>query len=308
MAIRSVIDIEVNDSEFQRFQQMFAAYSSTLQQTPNLWRRAAQGAGATANAAQSAANSAHAQAGALGQVIVLQTQVTQHANAQASAWSRMARSASGFANHIADATRSLLRWGALTGLISGILGAGGLYGIDRLAVSAGNQRSQALGLGTKPGETRAWETQFGERGYDARGFLGNINKGMLDITSEQYRSLLLLGENTKGKDTNTVALESLTKLKDAVDKIALGPLFEPIARQRGLDQLMDIDDLQRLRRTPRDEALGYASKIRESQGALVFSDATAKAAAIAKIKAKCGPDSEGVARPQGQARRYRGRA
>lgn len=280
MALRSVIDISVNASEFERFQAMFAKYQASLQSTPNIWQRVGVQAKNVATASAKAAQASQAQATAGASLVVIQAAGTRHAAAQAGFWSKMATDSGKFALHIADATRSLLRWASLTGLISGILGAGGLFGIERLAASAGTQRAQGFGLGMKPGEAKAYETNLGSRGFDALSFLGNINRGLLDITSPQYIGLHSAGIDTAGKNTNTVALETLTKLKEQLDQYDVeGPnrgLFMSMAHANKFDELMSMDDLIKLRRTPAGEVGEYANSIRKDQKDLVLSDDTTK--------------------------------
>ena len=277
MAIRSIIDIEINDSGFQRFAKLFEGYRSKLESTPELWQKAAETAGAAAKATTEIGASVGAAAYALHKIGIEQTGMARSAHTQARSWNAMAKDAGKFALHIADATRSLLRWGALTGLVSGILGVGGLFGIERLAQGAGQQRAQGFALGMKPGEAKAYEVNLGGRGYDANAFLGNINKGMTDFTSEQFLGLRGLGVDTSNKDTNAVSLETLTKLKERVDRIPMGPAFAATAHNWRLDQLMSPEDLQKLRRTPAAEVGEMAGQIRKDQEALTLTGKTAKA-------------------------------
>lgn len=274
MALKSILDVQVNDESFQKFTGEFRKYNEDLNSTPASWKNVVDEIKRAANTISEMNAKYNVVTNNIAHTI---GKVTNNINTQAHAWNRMAKDAGRFAVHIAEATRSLLRWGALTGLVSGILGVGGLFGIERLALSAGTQRAQGLALGLKPGEAKAFETNLGSRGYDTNAFLENVNKGLLDLTSEQYLGLRTLGVDTNGKDTNTVALDALTKLKQQVDKIPLGPLFEPSVHARRLDQIMSIQDIERLRRTPANEVGDYAERIRKDQETLTLTGQTAKA-------------------------------
>lgn len=280
MAVKSVISIDVDDSDFRRFKELFDDYQTSLKATPQVWNQANTAAGGLAASSAGTAHSATQTAGAMNSVVVLQMKATQTAVAQERHWKNLARDAKTFASHIVEATRSLLRWGALTGLISGLLGGGGLFGIERLAMSAGNQRSQGLALGMKAGEAKAFETQLGGRGYDANAYLGNINKGMTDITSPQYLGMMTAGMNyqrdIKDHETADVATSYLLKLKSAVDKIPLNESFGPTAHAQRLDTIMSAEDLQRLRRTSQAEVESYAQNIRKDRTSMGLGDTTAK--------------------------------
>jgi hypothetical protein len=61
--------------------------------------------------------------------------------------SEATKDAKSLAGHIRDATTSLLSWGGIVGLFTGVLGVGGLFGLNRLAATTGSQRFTSLGSG-----------------------------------------------------------------------------------------------------------------------------------------------------------------
>ena len=277
MAVKSIISIDVDDSAYQRFAKQFNDYQETLKKTPEAWRNANVAAdGLSASAGLIAAATASA-AASLHKLTIENAKTSKAVKDQERSWHAMARDSGKFASNIVEATRSLLSWAKLTGIIGGILGVGGLFGIDRLAGGAGNQRATALSLGLQPGEAKGYEAELGGRGYNYQEYLNNIARGMLDVTSEQYKGLLTLGVKTQGKDTNAVALETLDRLKTTIDKLPLDNLFLTRAHAMPYGNLLNDEDLLKLRRTPADEAHGYAGKIRQDQNALTFQDQTAKA-------------------------------
>ena len=186
---------------------------------------------------------------------------------QVRAWKNMATHAHTFAGQIADATKSLLRWGALTGLISGILGGGGLFGIDRLAAGAGNARRSALGLGVSPGEQRAFDLNYG-RLPGSENILSGVNEALHD--PRKIGALYNVGLSQKdiqGKDAAQVSVEFISKLKELVDKTPenqLGVLIE----QRHLEGIADLATLQGLKNTPAGEIAGYGKQYQTDVGNL----------------------------------------
>jgi Transglycosylase SLT domain len=285
MATKSIIDIDVNDQAFTRFLDAFRAYSGELAGTSAAWARANAAANATAGSVKDTATATtEAAAGARdvavsttaaaaaaqqmsvafhGQVQFItnagksQLAGTHAAKEQAGHWNSMARSAKGFASHIGDATRSLLRWASLTGLISGILGGGGLFGIDRLATSAGDQKRSTMGLGVTPGEKAAFETNYG-RVVDPGAVLGGVNEALIDPNK---RSALygagLTERDLKGKDAAQVSVEALSSIKKLVDHTNTN-MLGALLTARHLDQLgLSEQDLQRLKNTPSSELDKY---------------------------------------------------
>lgn len=198
------------------------------------------------------------------------------ARAQASAWHNMARDARSFAGQIGDATRSLLRWAGLTGLISGILGAGGLFGIDRLAVAAGNARRSALGLGVTPGEEKAFDVNYG-RVVDPTAFLSGVNDALHDVTKRHTLYGAGLGEaDLAGKDTAQVSAELIPALKRIADQTPAAMLAQ-VLQSRGLDQFISLQDFERLKATPAGEIAGYGKNYQRDVQALDLNQQQLKA-------------------------------
>src|ERR1035437_1817539 len=188
MATRAIIDIELNDAAFQKYHEQFNVYTEALTKSGGTWDEVSKkidgsrksfddlvGAAKvrlshsrlTADAEKIAADQLKRQSGETGR--------------QSRFWRDMAKDTKSFAGNIAGATTSLLRWASITGVVSGLLGAGGLFGIERLATSAGNQRRSALGLGVTPGQQQAFDLNYG-RVVNPDQFLGGVNEALHDVT------------------------------------------------------------------------------------------------------------------------------
>jgi hypothetical protein len=262
------VDIVVNDAEFQRFQALFNNYKAGLAATPAAWTAANTAAAATTGAIAAGAQGLQHHVVLINQAATASKAAAAHTVSQAGAWHSMARDARSFAGHIFEATRSLLRWGELTGVISGILGGGGLFGIDRLAINAGERRKSALGLGVSPGEESAFKLNYGRILDSPDQFLQNINTGKLDYTSDQYRALLAAGVKTEGKDTFQIGTETISAMKKLVDSVPENGMFGKTLEARGATSIMSIQDLQRLKHTPADEVAGYRTSAETDKGTL----------------------------------------
>lgn len=301
MALKSVVDISVNSGEFQRFFDLFKKYQDALKQSPDAWRQAggeavaaAEGLVAGAEAIEGIAQVTHrtttetsaafgkgsqalgGQAEGMRKVAAGQSVASRLAQTQAHAWRDMAKSTRSFAGHITDATRSLLRWASITGVISGILGGGGLFGIDRLAASAGNSRRSALGLGVSPGEEKAFGLNFG-RVVDSDRMLGGVNESLHDVTKRvSLYGAGLTEKDMAGKDTAGVSAELIPALKRLADQTP-DAMMAQVMKARHLDQFIDLQGFQRLKNTPAGEIAGYGKQYQTDIGALDLSKQQQKA-------------------------------
>lgn len=260
MARKSIIDIEVNDQQFKTFQAQFDKYQASLKTMPGAWAKAGKSIEGSKDAfevlvAASIAQTLHAK-----QHAAAQKKADDILKTQAERWKDMAHSAKTFAGHVAGATRSLLRWAEITGLISGLVGSGGLYGIERLATasSASRYASQGLGLGT--GQYRSFGVNFG-RLTDPGAFLGGVSGAMGDLNQRVglYGAGLNEGDLSAGNANVSVKLlENLKRIADQTDPRMYGQVIQA----RHLGQFTSIEDLRRLHAMSGEEFGGLISNYR----------------------------------------------
>ena len=252
MPVRSVLEVDVNDEAFQTFLATFDKYKAAVNELPGAWAKAGQETNKTEFAFVDMASALMAQNELLHKSMQESTRLSNASHATASNWRTLARETKNVAGHITDATKQLLKWASLTTVFSGLLGAGGLFGIDRLAESAGNSRRSAQGLNLTIGEQKAFETEFG-RVVDPDQFLSGVNDALTDVTKRRFLFGAGLTEgDLRGKDTAQVAAELLPHLKAIVDQTPQNQL-QNVLHARGLDQFLTLQDAQRLKATPADQ-------------------------------------------------------
>lgn len=274
MTVKSVIKVEVQDGAFAKFAAQYRKYQDLLAKSPGLWNKT--------NLEVKAARSHFHQM--VQDRIVANEQAKLAAKAQAIAdkaterearsWRDMARSSKEFASNIGRATSSLLRWTALTSVISGIVGLGGLFGIDRLAAGAAGQRRSASGLGLSIGEQQAFEVQYG-RLVNPGSFLGAVSESLSDA-SKRYAlySAGLSERDTAGKSTGDVAAALVSALKRKIDATPTALLGQLLST--GVGQFVSLDEARRLKARGPGELATYGAGYRADVNRLGLSDRDAR--------------------------------
>lgn len=298
MTIKSVIDIEIHDEPWLRFKEMFDEYRQKLKEAAGDWKQTGaaidaasektkDGIDTQAAATESLAIVAASAAAAfheIAQAVTNQSveiikvvngtrELSKGTRSAAHDWRDMARDSKNFASNIYDATRSILKWASITGLIGGLLGGGGLFGIDRLAASAGSQRRSALGLGISSAEENAFSTNY-SRVIDPNSFLTNVNNAMTDVTKRwTLTSTGLTANQLQGKNTADVASMLLKSYKSLADKTNPENL-EQVRTAYGVQ--LSGQDFQRLRNTPADEIEKYGQDYERDKKTFAVPDGVMK--------------------------------
>jgi hypothetical protein len=151
------------------------------------------------------------------------------------AWTGIWRSGKLLRSDIVHATQSLMHWTKLTAVFSGLLGAGGLFGINRMAASVAGQRTSAAGLGISYGEQANFLTNFGRLG-NAEGILQGFSEAETDV-SKKYALRQYLG-HAESDDPARDFAEGLGRFKNFVDQYKnQNELLGPALQARGYDKL-----------------------------------------------------------------------
>jgi hypothetical protein len=275
MTVRSVVDIDVNDESFKKFSDLFEKYRTALEKTPSAWAAVSKENKAAQSSFNAIASALLAQNELARRLKNEQAEASRSARTQESTWGKMSGHAKSFAGSVAEATRSLLRWTALTSVVSGLLGAGGLFGIDRLAASVSSTRRTAAGLGISYGREQAFGLNFG-RFVDPGSTLSGVAAGLFDVTSPQYRALLAAGvsrstlQSGNAADVSAALLERLPGLFKGKSRGQIAPLMHAY----GLDQILSQEDVLRYLSAPPNERRAQQQAYKRDAAGLDLSPGT----------------------------------
>lgn len=163
MAVRSIIDIDLQgDDKFRRFSELFAKYQDQLAKSRPAWSQVRSEIQVSAQAFDRMSAALMAQTELQRKLSQEQKAAAQQTQASELSWRNIFRNTSGVALRLKEITTEFLRWSGAVAAFSGLLGAGGLFGIERLAGTATTIRQQSLGLGMTPGEVQAFNVDYGQ--------------------------------------------------------------------------------------------------------------------------------------------------
>ena len=214
MALKSVIDIAVNDGEFQAFKAAFDKYNAALSKTPAAWKKVTAEAAVTEKEIKRTSLALRDEEHSLGNVAKTQAGMTKSTADFAGMWKSLGRNTMSFASNIERITGSILKWGGVFAAGSALMAGGGLFGITRLAEHNAERRKNANGLGTTVGAESAFVNNASRFLDDPQGLL----QGVFDakhFASERVNliSAGLSDQEINQKDPVDVAISAMRKAK-----------------------------------------------------------------------------------------------
>lgn len=220
MADKPIVRIEVDDTRFKRFQAEFERYKKSLTEQQGKWVAASKGVEKFADNFRKAISAN------------VQPLVT------------IAKTTASIASNIERATMNLMKWAGITSIISGLLGIGSLFGIDRLANAASGMRRSAGGIGVSAAQQRAFGINYG-RYFDTENVLTNVANAKSDL-SKRWAFGALGIQNVDQRDPAEIAAEMAIKAKALFERTGM---TQQGAQANGLLEFYSMEDLRRLHNT-----------------------------------------------------------
>lgn len=263
MAAKSIVDIDVNDEKFLSFMEKFNEYKAALDALPESWRASAQGISDSARETSKASTEAGGMAkafsdgvdalnamvnnldrinGNLEDANKRQEDLNKKTSGSSGIFGKLKKDSKEFAGHIKDATVNLLSWGGIVGLFTGVLGAGGLFGLNRLASTASAQRFTSMGLNTTIGALDSTAINFQRAVANPTATLGSIRDAQADLS--QRWKFQAMGINNAERSPDQLLPEMIRAARD-IFKQTGGTLQG--ANAYGLTSFFSIDDLNRFK-------------------------------------------------------------
>ncbi|WES88775.1 hypothetical protein [Dickeya fangzhongdai] len=292
MAAKSIVEIDVNDDKFQSFMERFREYQAALDNLPESWRGAVHGIvdGTKETAKAKAETEALVKAFNDGASAILSINNgldrlngnLEKASKNQSSFSKSAKDSRGFlsaatkdakslAGHIKSATVSLLSWGSIVGVFSGVLGVGGLFGLNRLAATTGAQRFTSLGLGTTIGGMDSAAINYQKALANPVGTLGAIRDAQSDLSKRWQFSAM--GISNPDQDPAKLLPQMIRSARDIFVKN--GSTLQG-AQAYGLTNFFSLDDLNRFKNMSDEEISSMERRAQKDAKLLQITDQQAR--------------------------------
>ncbi|HFU0596218.1 TPA: lytic transglycosylase domain-containing protein [Escherichia coli] len=263
MAAKAIVDIAVNDDSFNSFLDKFNGYKKAVDELPEAWRMSSRGIGDSAKETEKMRHSMDAVTKAFTDGVAsisalnggldqlnqsldkagkTQSDLNKKTSGASNFLSKASKDAKSLAGHLKDATTSLLSWGSIVGVFTGLAGAGGLWGMNRLAGSAAAQRFTAMGLGTTAGGLNSAAVNFQSALGNPVGTLGAIRDAQADLGKRWTF-------NAMGVDADQDPTKLLPQMiKSARDIFVKNGSTQQGAEAYGLTNYFTLDDLNRFKK------------------------------------------------------------
>lgn len=276
MAVKSIIDVEIDGSgNFAKFQASFDRYQKALKDSPKDWAKVTDGIGRSRKEFDTLVKQQVASLARTKLIADAEKEALRITTTMGDRWREMARNTKTTAANMKDATVSLLKWTSLTGVVSGLLGAGGLFGINRLAGAVAAGRQTSMGLGASFGQIKSFGVNFG-RLVDSPSFLGAIADARSDVSKRVGFYGAGVDESRLNGSTVDVGVEVLRGLKKLADNTD-PKMYGNLVRDRQLSLVGGSSELLRLlRATSGQEFEQLASGYRNNTGSLGLEPDTQK--------------------------------
>ncbi len=292
MVAKSIVDIDVNDDKFVAFMERFREYQSALDDLPEAWRVAAVGIGESSKQTEKAKGEAKglgAEFNAVAEAILTINSGIDRLNAnledsnkKQDEFNKKAGQGQGFINqakkdakelagHIKEATASLLSWGGIVGIFTGVIGVGGLFGINRLAATTGAQRFTSLGLGTSIGALDSTAINYQKALGNPAGTLGAIRDSQMDLSKRW--TFQAMGINSPDQDPAKLLPQMIRNARDIF--VQNGSTLQG-AQAHGLTNFFTLDDLNRFKNMSDEEITAMEKRAQQDARMLQITDQQAR--------------------------------
>ena len=264
----SVIQIDVNDDAFKKFQANFDKYRANLKELPGQWQKTESVIESVGEgfAAMTAALMAHAeflndQNTELEKREKLEKKLAAQEGERARRSRKLVDDSKRIAANTASTTVSVLKWIGATGALAAV---GGLFGFDALAHSVSNGYRSAQGLGVSTGAQQAARISLG-RFIDSDATLGAIASAK--NTPEGMANFARMGiGGAQSKEAAALLPEVLAKAAAYFGTIRNSPTAELQMGARGfLSMGLTMEDFRRMTAPGSDLSGGLAAYRRNTR-------------------------------------------
>lgn len=267
MATKPIITIDVDDRKFKQFLDLFNGYQDALKKQPGAWSQAGQAMGSGKDAVEAMVAAMLAQTEMLHKIVEESRRLERTVTATGGTMHRLAESAKSVAGHIAHATKDLIKWSSIGSALTGLVGIGGLFGVERLASTASGLRSRAMGLGTNPAALQALGINFGPF-VDVPGALGRTIQAQQDARLRWiFGAMGAAGAANANPD---VALQEEMTAARRLYQTTPAAIRQQVLEARGALNIFSMEEIRRLAQMSPQEFQRHLAGVRRDEAAFAY--------------------------------------
>ncbi|CAB4132112.1 hypothetical protein UFOVP136_43 [uncultured Caudovirales phage] len=282
MAAKSIIEISVDDSKFQKFKSVFDDYKKALEETPEAWSDANSEIGNMVQASQLLRNDAEKR------LALLQLATNEESKAEKAAqkaederkkateerkkkdletikrWKKLGKT-------IAGATAQLAKFASIgMGLATGA----GALGMGKLTNDASSARFQSMGLGISSGAMQSANINYSSALSNPSANLSAVRDAQQDLSKQKL--FLTAGiSNYQNKSPEQLLPELMVAAQKMAKQTPQGQLAQ-IAQANGYTDVFSMEDLTRFKQMSEQEMQAMNAKTAQDNKSLNVNNSTLK--------------------------------
>lgn len=160
MAVKSIIDIDVNDDAFKSFMDLFGKYQAAVKKLPGAWNQTGKSIDGAADSMADMTAAMLTQTELLSRQTRAQERMRGEVDKTNTAMTKLGRTTQSIAGNLMNISGHLLKWGGVGAAMGSLFSVAGAFGFGQLAHQANQNRMQSTGLGLSPGQLRAAEITY----------------------------------------------------------------------------------------------------------------------------------------------------
>ena len=261
MAVKSIIEVDINDDKFKAFKALYDDYKSALDEAPNAWKEATVGIDEAEKSTKK----------------LTETEKTREIRRKKDAAARKkddvdtAKRWKEIGGFVASATAGLLKFASIgTGLATGA----GAFGLMKLANDASSLRRQSMGLGISPGALSATRVNYQSALSSSDSTLAAIRDAQSDAMKQG--SFAALGiKNYQGRTADELLPELIRSTQKLVKSAPQGQMLN-IAEAYGATNFFSPEDLTLFKKYSEQELSAMIAKSNQDKKELNTRDSALK--------------------------------
>src|ERR1700732_4998072 len=172
-----------------------------------------------------------------------------------------------------------MKWTKLTAVFGGLLGAGGLFGIDRRVVRGAGQRQSARGLGVSTGEYSAFMVDAARLTGNPAALLGSFSEGFYSQSAKLDFAAAFgsgVAGRMQGKDAASFFASILPDLKAKIDATPQNQLQNMLEYTHLSRRGIDLEMANRIKGMSREEIADISGRLMKDAEAMAMPDAATR--------------------------------